>query len=368
MMSRGGGVTGRERLDAILHRRNADRLSWTTLADAATVDHLPESLRGGGGLALYRHLGCDTLLLNGWGTPHAFGNPALVLPEGVRTEQWTEGDVEIRETRTPAGTLRATFRSHHPVKPPVTSGADVRVFLDLWEGSRYEYRDDGPSHAALSEAIGEAGLAVAYWGPSTIPRLLEYDMGSEAFYYLLQDEPELMERLIRVMHEREMRAFEHLARGPFETVVLCENTSTYFIGPEIYRRYNAPHVRDFVDVMHRGGKIALVHMCGHVRNLLDQFGDTGLDGIHALTPPPTGDTPCELALDALGEEKVIVGILDPSIFLSGPVEEIGPALDALYTPRMRRAHFALWAAADGIRVPLERFEAVAAWMDRNARR
>jgi hypothetical protein len=359
-------MTGRERLDAVIHRQRADRLSWTTLVDEATLPYLPEDLRGNGGLDFYRHLGCDTLLLNGWGTAHSFRNPALVLPAGVSKERRFEGELEIVETRTPAGTLRATFHKYHPVQPPVTTVDDVRVFLELWEGSRYEYRDDGDSFGALRKTLGDDGLAVGFWGPSTIPRLLEYDMGSQAFYYLLQDEPELVERLIRLMHEREMRAFECLARGPFETVVLCENTSTYYIGPEIYRHYNGPHVRDFVEVMHAHGKTAIIHMCGHVRNLLDQIKDTGLDGIHALTPPPTGDTPWELALDALGDEQVIIGVLDPSIFLSGSLAEIGPALDALYTPRVRKAHLVLCVGADGLRVPLERFEAVAAWMNRNA--
>lgn len=360
-------MTGRERLEAILHRRPADRLSWTTLVDQATLEGLPTELQGNGGLDFYRHLGCDTFLLSGWGTRHVFRNPALVLPEGVIRDRRTEGELEVQETRTPSGTLRATFHRGHPVKPPVTTAREVRLFIELWEGCRYELRDDSVTHAALRDTLGESGIATAFWGPSTIPRLLEYDMGSEAFYYLLHDEPELMDHLIRLMHERELAAFECLARGPFETVILCENTSTYYIGPEIYRRYNGPHVRDFVETMHGAGKIAIIHMCGHVRGLLDQIKDTGLDGIHALTPPPTGDTPWELALDALGEEQVIIGVLDPSIFISGPLEDIGPALDALYTPRMRTAHFVLWPAADGIRVPQERFEAVAAWMERNGR-
>jgi hypothetical protein len=29
----------------------------------------------------------------------------------------------------------------------------------------------------------------------------------------------------------------------------------------------------------------------------------------ALTPPPTGDTPWELALDVIGENLIIIGIL-----------------------------------------------------------
>ena len=125
-----------------------------------------------------------------------------------------------------------------------------------------------------------------------------------------------------------------------------------------------PHVRDFVDIAHAAGKTALIHMCGHVRDILTDFKETGADGIHALTPPPTGNTEWELALDVLGEDLVIFGILDPSIFCLEPVDNIAPALDRLYTPRLRRANFCLWAGADGLAIPLERFEAVKRWIER----
>lgn len=359
-------MNGRERLEAVFHGQRTGKLPWTTLVDDSTINALPESLRIDDSLSFYRKLGCDIMLLNGWGTDCAFSNPALVWPEGTRFERHIDGQDEVRETHTDSGTLRATFRRHHPLKPPVTTRDDLKILLALWEGAHYEWRDDGSEYARLDRLIGDDGCAVAFWGPSTIPKLLEYDMGTEAFYYLLQDEPGLMSDLIDTIHRREIDAFECLARGPFDVVVLCENTSTTYISPDIYRRYNGPHVRDFVDVMHGAGKTAILHMCGHIRGLLDQITETGLDGVHALTPPPTGDTPAELALDALGEDQIIIGILDPSIFISGPVEEIGPALDALYTDRLRRANFVLWPAADGIAVPWERFKAVADWMEDNA--
>jgi hypothetical protein len=93
--------------------------------------------------------------------------------------------------------------------------------------------------------------------------------------------------------------------------------------------------------------------------------ETGCDGIHALTPPPTGNTPWEDALDVLGERTIIVACLDPTVWISGPIGGIGQGLDRCITPRIRRANFVLWIAADGIPVELDRFLAVRQWMDRN---
>ena len=105
-------------------------------------------------------------------------------------------------------------------------------------------------------------------------------------------------------------------------------------------------------------------MCGHIKNLLPLMKGLDMDGIHALTPPPTGDTPWELALDILGEDLIILGALDPTIWVLGPIEQISVALDELYTPRLREANFILGTFADGIAVPLERFMAVAQWMNK----
>ena len=359
-------MTGRERLMAILGKRPADRLAWTTLVDKATLDLMPESLRGNGGLDLYRHLKCDILLLNNWGTPHPFPRSARwVWPEDVTVTSAAEGERHVVTYKTRLGSLESISQRGHPIKPLVATVEDVRIYRDAWERLRFvKGDDDTPAFQATERLFGEDGIATCFPHASAIPSLLEYVMGMEPFYYLLNDYPREMTDLIRVIHEREMETWRILAGGPWEVTILCENTSTYYISPDIYRRFNGPHQKDFVDIMHAAGKIALMHMCGHVLNLLPEIRKTGLDGIHALTPPPVGNTPWETALDALGEDLVIVGVLDPSVFAAGPVARIPETLDRLYTPRLRRANVVLWAAADGLPIPLERFEAVAKWFDR----
>lgn len=361
-------MNGRERLERLVHKQPADGLAWTTIVDTNTLDHLPGAMQGMSGLDFHRHLDCDVFLLNPWGLSLTFQSPTLEWPSGVEEHVVRENRHEWRELSTPSGTLRSERERGHPTRFPVTTIDDVGLYRSVWEGARFVERDDAAAYKRTIDLIGDQGIVTRFWGPSTIPRLLEVDMGTMAFYYQMNDHPDEMDALVRTIHEKELRAFELLASGPCDVAVLCENTSTYYISPDIYRRYNGRHVKDFCDIVHAAGKTAIIHMCGHVKNILKDIRQTGLDGVHALTPPPTGDTPFDLALDVLGEDAVIIGVLDPTVFIAGPLDEVGPALDALYTLRLRKANFCLCPASDGLTVPLERFEAVASWMRKHGGR
>lgn len=358
-------MTGRKRLQAVLQKHPKDRLAWTTLVDNTTLDRFPQELRGNSGIDFYRHLGCDIFLLNGWNTPYRFRSPELRWSEDVEVQTREENGKTIREWKTTKGTLTGIVDRGHPVKYSVDSLQTVSIYREMWEGATFADHDDTAIFSALETLIGNDGVVTRFWGPSTIPRLLEEDMGVENFYYLLFDHPAEMDGLIRTIHERELEAFKCLANGPWESVTLTENTSTFYISPDIYKQYNMPHEREFVEIVKQRGKVALLHMCGHVHGILHLIKETRCDGIHALTPPPTGNTPWEDALDVLGEDLIIFGCLDPSVFISGHVEKIGSSLDALITPRLRKANFVLAPFADGVPVDLERFYAVKRWVEKN---
>ncbi len=358
-------MTGRKRLNAVLRKQAKNRLPWTTLVDNATVSLLPESLRGNGGIDFYKHLGCDIFLPNGWNTQHGFKSPEHRWSDDVEVTKQQENGRNTVQYRTPKGVLTAESQGSHPVKYLVDSIEALHIYREMWEGASFVAHNDADTLTSLDSLIGEDGVVTRFWGPSTIPRLLEIDMGSENFYYMLADHPDEVDALIRTIHQREVEAFKILADGPWDSVTLVENTSTFYISPEIYRQYNMPHQREFVDAVKSKGKTAILHMCGHVHGILELIKETHCDGIHALTPPPTGNTPWEMALDVIGEDLIIIGCLDPTIFVIGQIGDIGPALDRLITPRLRDSNFVLCPAADGIPVDIERFYAVKQWMDEN---
>jgi len=109
-----------------------------------------------------------------------------------------------------------------------------------------------------------------------------------------------------------------------------------------------------------------LHMCGHIKKLLPIIRETELDGIHALTAPPVGDTYCEDVLDLWGNKNIfLMPCFDPVTLNQCSAKQISDMLDRFYTPRLREAHIILCLFVDGIDVPLDKLEIVSEWFCKN---
>ena len=357
-------LNGCKRLNALFDGNTIDKLCWSTLVDDHTLRALPEHLQGMSCLEFYRYIGCDIVQLGGWCLPWELQGCQLVKP-GVNVESFVdESGNNVTQEHTKRGTLTSKLSKHgHPIEYPVKDINDLRAFASSWEEAWYEKVDDTDSYAAIERAVGDDGIVTLFTAPSAIPDLLENVIGIEQFYYLLMDYPDEMDALIDRMQQAEHERFRLIAEGPWDMAILVENTSTRYISPAVYEKYNLHSQHMFVEALHKRGKKAILHMCGHVRDLLPMIKETNADGIHALTPPPLGDTPWDLALDVLGNDIIIFGCLTPDIFQEMPLDEMGTALDRLLTTRLRESRLVICLGADGIAVPVERFLAVRDWID-----
>ena len=379
-------MNGRQRLTNILNLQPTDRISWTTLADSITLSAMPEYIRSMPMVDFYRFIGCDIFQLGNYGNTITVSYPYKLIRPEFEICKYTDPDgYQVNKVITDWGELISKAKDDHFVKYPVQTFEDMKILKNIWLNSYYEIRDgceenpwlnpysDKPvgmceeSYRKVLGEIGNDGVYIPRVGPSPVQRLLQFDMGTENFYYLLEDYEKEMEELLDIMHNCRLQEYRIIAeKMPFDTCVGMENTSTTLISPKLYRRLSLPQIRDFVDIMHSNGKKAILHMCGYLKNLLNDLKDTGLDGIHALTPPPVGDSEYELALDVLGEELIIIGCMDSTVFHRKDVarQEIWELLDRTITPRIKKSNFILWAVADGLPTPVEKFHMIKEWIDR----
>ncbi len=386
-------MNGRQRLLNLLSGRTprhdpAQGLAWNALVDTTTLSAMPQEVQSETVVDFCRRIQCDSLQLGDFSLPPDLwaGEPFEAQLPDISIQETTEPDgLIVRRTLTPWGELTATFRHSHPLKYPVASLAELEILKKIWLSTCYVPAD--PSWEAryhqLDAHIGDCGIYTHFLWPSPVQRLLQYDLGMENFYYMLQDFPAQVEELMAIMQQRWLESLEIVcSRTPAEVIISAENTSTTLLSPALYRRYSLPHLQQFVEVVHRHHKKAVLHMCGWIRQLLPLIRQTGLDGIHALTPPTIGDTPFEVAMQAFsapGDASscpendcavTLMGILDGNVFHSTntTARDLSSFLDRLYTPSLRQANFILIVAADGLPTPLWKFEAVQEWMARNGGR
>jgi len=370
-------VTGRERLTNIINRKPVDRLCWSTLICQKTRLNMPEQVRAMPSFDFYRHIGSDHFT---YGSPCAspldpvYQKPVRRIAPGI-TEKWEpDADNGGRHTiESPFGTLTMAVRNSHPIEYRIKTVGDLRTFNKICQATHYEPVEDDTldSWNRLDAALGDLGIYCEFNGTSPLQNLIQFDMGLETFYGLLQDHEREMEELFDILHEKQKQMYEIYCRlSPAGVIMPVENTSTMLISPALYRKYTVPHLRDYAEIIHRHGKKMVLHMCGHLKGLLPYFRETGLDGINALTPPPIGDTPYELALDVLGDDFVLLGVsFNGAVFQSpfSTVSDIHRELDRVYTPRVRKANLVLSLFADGIPTDLWRFMAVRDWMEKNGK-
>lgn len=275
--------------------------------------------------------------------PFASRNEPWLLTEfdGVEFVHARESDTDLFRWRTPVGTLTARRTSNHMTEYPLKSLEDVPVWRYVNEHTVHR------RNPAFTEADGAACRKMGFkWSP--VQELLQFETGVENFYYFLADAPDEMTALMEAMHRRNVEALEIglaacTGAGVFQ---LTENTSASLISPQYYRRYSVPHICRYVEMAHRCGKRVIVHMCGLLSALLDAFPETGIDGIHAVTPPPVGDTHYVTVRQRYGDGFAVVGRLNAQLWLGKPPEQTLALLKNMIPPTLVRTPFALWISTD----------------------
>ncbi|MHB1455488.1 MAG: uroporphyrinogen decarboxylase family protein [Armatimonadota bacterium] len=363
-------MTNRERLLAILNRQPTDKPCWTTLIDAKTRSEMPDQVRNMTHIDFYRFIGCSVLQLGPYGLemqnqmppPYRFNSQNMI----EKYEHMSDGSIRIiREMD--LGVLEVVYKDGHPTKYPVQTIDDIRLLKKIWLNSYYII--DTASVAAyydlISDEIGDSGIYAETMQPSPVQQLIENEMGLETFYYMLQDYPSEMEELLEIMHSRRKEEYEIVSKySSADVIIPIENTSSLMTSPVIFRKFSQRHLKDYAEIAHNSNKKIVVHMCGHLKDLLDDIAIIGVDGINGLTPPSVGNTTFEEALDVLGEHFIILGGIFPPEVIHNPnvsKYDIVKMLENIYTPRMRNANFLLWVATDGLPTGLEKFSIINEW-------
>lgn len=135
--------------------------------------------------------------------------------------------------------------------------------------------------------------------------------GYEQALLALLDEPEKCHRLLAVLTRHVLAQVQLYGRcGPDAILVSSAFAGAGFISRQMYKEFVAPYEdRVFRAIRERGSK-AYVHTCGAIGDRLDLMGETCVDGIDTLDPPPLGTVDLAEAKAKYGKRFFFKGNLD----------------------------------------------------------
>ena len=287
----GDEMTSRERLLAAYRGREVDRLPfWAKVANPTWRLSQPREVRDLSERELLDFIHADGL----------FGLPAglRVHQPRVSVETHRRDHSETRITHTPDGDLTEQWRqdpateSWHPTDFPVKCRQDLERFRWVYADVRVEVDGDALAAAkARTDEIGPRGITHTGFGTSPLMHLVQHVIGPIDTAYMLFDHPGPMDELMELMHQVHLAKAKCVAEStPADVIISGENTSTTLISPQQFEKYCYRHLCDYGRAIQSAGKMHELHMCGHLRALLERIDAIPADSIEAFTSPTLGNT------------------------------------------------------------------------------
>jgi uroporphyrinogen-III decarboxylase len=192
----------------------------------------------------------------------------------------------------------------------VEAGADF--ISEYWwkDWSEYEavrfmlqsgkYVFDAAEFHRWGERLGDDGVMMVYLTQSPL-KTFHWLAGPENGTLFAVDHPEEMKALAAIQEEKALAVLESAVDNPeAQLFISLDNLDSAFFPPRLYRDYCDSFFSRAAEIVHSRGKIFLVHACGRSRVLLPLVGNSRVDCLEGLTPPPMGNV-------ELGEARRLAG-------------------------------------------------------------
>ena len=109
----------------------------------------------------------------------------------------------------------------------------------------------------------------------------------ESFMYMLYDQPELVERLLDIQTEYDLRLIEGIQKLPFHMYYIGDDISSTtgpLISPRFIAELWAPRMAQIVKAARDTGRPVLFHCCGQLDVILPYLAEWGVNAVHPIQP------------------------------------------------------------------------------------
>jgi len=208
----------------------------------------------------------------------------FVTPYGTLTQEWTFA----RETGT-------EFETKHWWTDFDSEYRAVRFMLEA-----KDYQFDPALFRTWVERTGGDGLVMLKSNESPL-KMLHWLAGQENASYFIYDHPKEMRALAQIHAEKTLAYLESIADCADAVLYISnDNLDSMFYSPSFFRDFCQDFFTRAAEIVHQRDKFFFVHSCGRVQALLPLVGNTKVDCLEGVTPPPIGNV-------RLGEVRGRVG-------------------------------------------------------------
>lgn len=327
----------RERVVAVLEGRKPDRLPfidrftlwYTSHTRAGTV---PEAYRGMSMTEVHRAAGMGEQLMMTVHSRRLRGVELVLTLEGEEIYHETDPVIEsfprlydilpadrpgitLAELITPVGKLTmqsklvpdmiesgtVPFMQEHPIK----DAEDYPVLEYIVEHAEFVPKFD--QVYAEQERMGDIGFVVPFLTRVPFQRILLDFVGEVPLFYMLHDDPQLVEKMVALFDQLLVDDIHHLAEFQHPYIEFPDNIDGVMTNPVLFKKYCLPYFQRYTELLHGQGKKVGSHTDGNQKPLLSLLAETGLDVCEAFTPDPVTECTFEEAWHAWRDGPIIWG-------------------------------------------------------------
>ena len=238
------------------------------------------------------------------------------------------------------------FVSNRQKQAKTISINEGAVITDRQSFERYKWPDPESADTAILDSLlitMPEGMKLMGHSPDGLLENVIKLMGYESLCYAIVDDPALVRDVFDAVGLRLLQYYERIV--PHEAIGACIVNDDWgfktqtMLSTHQMRQYVFPWQKRFVKAIHRAGKPAILHSCGHFDRIFDDIvEDMAFDARHSYE-----DTilPIEHAYDRYHSRIAILGGIDVDFMCRAEPEEIYKRSRAMLDRSSERGGYAL---------------------------
>jgi hypothetical protein len=253
----------------------------------------------------------------GLGTPARDGRVFRSEMHGVEVKRrWLNDMEQVAEYITPAGTVSTLFRGSEYLRQRDIQDLQVEFMLKRREDyAAVEYIIEHTTYApayddylAYEREIGDDGYPMIQAGDCPFHSFLRELCGYNNGYFHLNDYPNEVEHLLKVMTQRDREViWKLIADSPARLILHGVHFSSQMTPPPVFAKYIEPYYREFSVLLRARGKMLALHGDNDTRHIMQNIERAGYGMVECFATYPMVPTTLAEARAAWGSRVIIWG-------------------------------------------------------------